>query len=537
MRSGSRSARRQFLRHSATGVAALALGRSLQAAVAPEAATVMTASGAVRGARDGIVHRYLGIPYGASTAGASRWLPPAAPAGWGGTRDCLEYGSMCPQNVMATVPEELAVLQKGPMGEDCLRVHVWTRAPREPKARLPVMVWLHGGGYAGGSGGASSFDGTRLAGRHGVVVVTVTHRLGVFGFLPLAERFGDAYAASANVGLLDCVAALRWVRDNIAQFGGDAGNVTLFGQSAGAGKICALLSMREAHGLFHRAILQSGSLVSGGDAAAAKNRAGALLNALSASDLPTLQQVSATALVQAGMAQGFQGVSPIVDGTVLTAEPFDPAAPAFSADVPLLIGSNADEATFFAGTPVANTPLEPIDEATLRALIKKTMRLEGAPAEELIGVFRREYPQADPMRLYQSLATQWVFTDGVTQIAERKSDQAAGVFMYLFNRQTPVEQGRLHSTHTLEIGYVFDNLRGSPIVGPASQSSQGIADAMSAAWVRFAQRGDPNHGSLHWPRYERGHRRVLAIGDQLSVIEDPHRATREAIAALKRPGG
>jgi para-nitrobenzyl esterase len=444
---------------------------------------------------------------------------------------------MCPQTVRAPVAEEQAVLQKEPMDEDCLRVHIWTPAAGQASAKLPVMVWFHGGGYAGGSGGALSFDGTRLAGRHDVVVVTVTHRVNAFGFLQLPTSFGTQYRSAGNVGLLDCLAALEWVRDNVANFGGNPGNITAFGQSGGAGKISCMMAMPAAQGLFHRAILQSGSQVSAATTELGAQRCGALLAALGLSTLAQLQAVPAAQLLAAAGAAGFQAVTPVVDGLSLPHDPFDPAAPLQSAHIPLLAGSNQTEATFFAGTPVANTPLDPIDAAELQRLVLANLHVDQAQAQRLIEVFRRDYGVTDPTYLYQLLATQWLFADGVTTEAERKADQhAAPVYLYSFDRQSPVQQGKLRATHTLEIGYVFDNLGANPITGPITAAGQALADTLSATWVAFARTGNPNHAGIpHWSPYDRRTRKVMSIDQQLRLLDDPHREARQAVADLKRP--
>jgi para-nitrobenzyl esterase len=511
---------------------------TLAAAAPARSPVIATNAGDICGAMVGNICVFKGVPYGASTGGAQRWLPCSRPQPWRQVRDALDYGPMCPQSVMAPVIEELAVLQKGPMDEDCLRVHIWTGAAGHTAAKLPVMVWFHGGGYAGGSGGATSFDGTRLAAKHNVVVITVTHRVNVFGFLRLPESFGAQYAVSGNVGLLDCVAALEWVRDNVVNFGGDPGNVTVFGQSGGAGKISCLMAMPAARNLFRRAILQSGSQVRAATAAQGAQRCTALVEALGVSTLSQLQALPAAKLVAAAGAAGFQSVTPIVDGVCLPHDPFDPKAPAQSADIPLLAGSNETEATFFAGTPVANTPLDPIDADELQRLVAANLHLDQADAQHLIGVFRRDYQVRDNAYLYQLLATQWIFADGVTTLAERKADQeAAPVYVYSFERHSPVQHGKLRATHTLEIGYVFDNIRGSPIIGPATASEQTLADRLSATWVAFARTGDPNHAGIpYWGPYDRRTRGVMSINREFRFIHDPHRNAREAIAELKGRG-
>jgi para-nitrobenzyl esterase len=239
-----------------------------------------TAYGRVRGYVDGPVKVFKNVPYGASTGGQNRWLPAKPPIPWRGIRDTVAAGPMSPQNRGAPLAEEQAMSQTGPMSEDCLNLNITTPAVGPNSGKRPVIVWHHGGGFAAGSGNATSYDGRNIVEKNDIVLVTVTHRLNVFGFLYLAELFGPAYADSGNVGILDCAAALKWVHDNIAQFGGDPANVTIAGQSGGGSKVATLMAMPAARGLFHRAIGQSGGSLR---AAAKQDAAGGakrLVNAL-----------------------------------------------------------------------------------------------------------------------------------------------------------------------------------------------------------------------------------------------------------------
>jgi para-nitrobenzyl esterase len=242
-------------------------------------------------------------------------------------------------------------------------------------------------------------------------------------------------------------------------------------------------------------------------------------------------------LLAATRAAGFQAATPIVDGLCLPRDPFDPTAPSQSARIPLLAGSNETEATFFAGTPVANTPLDPIDADELQRLVLANLHVGESQAQHLIDVFRRSYRVTDNTYLYQLLATQWIIADGVTVEAERKADQdGAPVYLYSFDRHSPVQEGKLRATHTLEIGYVFDNLSATPIIGPVTDAEQALADKMSATWVAFARTGNPNHADIpHWSRYDRRTRSVMVIDRQFRLTADPHREARAAVAALKRP--
>ncbi|MGC3979741.1 MAG: carboxylesterase family protein [Steroidobacteraceae bacterium] len=356
----------------------------------------------------------------------------------------------------------------------------------------------------------------------------------MFGFLQLAEMYGPAYAASGNVGLLDCEAALKWVRNNIAQFGGDPGNVTIFGQSGGAGKVSCLMAMPSAQGLFHRAIAQSGAAVRVSTPMQAVQSAKTLIEALQMPSLAELQAMPAQRLIDSMVTIRFQS-SPFVDGKLLPTDPFDPVAPSISKHIPFMTGSNETEATFFAGTPVANTPLDPVDAATVKDLVKKTMLLDDAQADELIAVFRKQYPDQDNTYLYQLIASQWLWTDPVTTQAQRKADQhAAPVYLYYFDKHTPVADNKLRATHTLEIGYAFNNLDRSSAIGPPTADKRKLGNAMSASWAAFARTGNPNNALLpKWRPYDSSTRYVMRLGDKLELLQDPARATREMITRLK----
>ncbi|MEP7245970.1 MAG: carboxylesterase family protein, partial [Gammaproteobacteria bacterium] len=366
-------------------------------------ATVETTAGKVRGALQGQVHAFKGVPYGASTAPPNRFLPPQKPKPWKNVRDASQLGKRSPQlssSFHGFVPHEVEVMDRDePMGEDCLVLNVWTPSPGAAGKR-PVMVWLHGGGYTSGSGGFICYDGAQLAGKHDVVVITVNHRLSVFGYLHLAGVAGERYADASNVGNLDIIAALEWVRDNAAAFGGDASNVTLFGQSGGAGKVSSLMAMPRAKGLFHRAIVQSGAAVRGVTLEAANKTAGEFLTRLDVkpNQLDKLQSLSMEQILAATeMAKGPPlELAPVVDGRSLPVNPFDPVAPAQSADIPLLIGTTETEVTFFP-----NQILDPIDDAALHGHVQKLLRTASdVQVDQVIAAYRAGRPRESNTDLY-----------------------------------------------------------------------------------------------------------------------------------------
>ena len=454
-------------------------------------------------------------------------------------RDAFEYGEIAPQSTAtllagtAHARPDMELSQHGPMGEDCLKLHVWTPAVGRHSGKRPVMVWFHGGGFRNGSGGALAYDGSHLAERQDVVVVTVTHRLNVLGFLELGQRFGASYAKSGNVGMLDCVAALQWVRDNIRGFGGDPGNVTIFGQSGGAAKVCCLMAMPAAAPLFHRAIAQSTPVIRVATREEIVHSSERVLDALKVTDLAALQALPAADIIGAALTTHFDA-GPYLDGTIISAQPFDPAVPALAANVPFMTGSTETEATFFAGSPLGDVPVEPIDSTMLRAKVVNNMKLADADADRLIATFRAHYAGLDEAYLYQLMFSQWMFTDTADELAElRSTESRAPVYLYYFEEHIAVDGGRWHSPHTLDIGYVFDNIDRIPALAPTTGPQRKLASAMSASWIP-SRNGDPNQRLLpHWKRFEQGSRTLMRLGDLPRSEQDPLQATRTVIRELK----
>jgi para-nitrobenzyl esterase len=475
----------------------------------PPEAIVETRTGKIRGAlRDG-VFVFKGVPYARDTGGAARFLPPQPHAAWTGVKSALSYGPVCPQAARGGwTNDETAFVydwDDGYPGEDCLRLNVWTPGVQGPGR--PVMFWIHGGGYESGSSQElPAYDGERLA-RRGVVFVSVNHRLGPFGFLDLSAVDGARYAGSGNAGMLDLIAALEWVRDNIAAFGGDPGNVTIFGQSGGGAKVSNLMGMPAAKGLFHKAIVESGSLLTIAEPEQSHRLAAALLKHLdlAPADVAKLAQVPAGRLVAAGeaakrdMPKGAPGEiqllwEPVVDGAVIPVQPWGEHAPALSAGAPLMVGTNLNEYSPSLGNPA----LEAMSEAQAQAMAKA---IAGADAAAW-AAFRQAHPKAKPVEALSVLVSNQFRAPAVRQAQMKAPQGGAGAWLYRFdyNPETLLD-GRVRAFHCAEMAYAFDNVDRCLNATGGTPEARALAAKMSAAWLAFARTGDPNHAGLpHWPR-------------------------------------
>jgi len=498
-----------------------------------ETAIANTGTGKVRGMSIEGIKVFKGIPYGAPTSGTNRFMPPAKPAPWTGTRDALAFGPTAPQT--ADNSGTTAAGSPAQQSEDCLVLNVFTPALNDGRKR-PVMVWLHGGGFSSGSGSGRILDGTSLAHTHDVVVVTLNHRLNVFGYTYLGTAMGSDFALSGSVGLLDLVAALEWVRDNIAGFGGDPNLVTIFGQSGGGRKVATLMSMPSAKGLFHRAIIESGALLRLTTHEDAVKYTDLLLAELGLKkgqirelqSVPMARLLAADAAVQGKMMLREPGMtpnSPVVDGKVIPDHPWDPKGPALSANIPLLIGyAHTEETLYDRPTPEKLA----LDETGLRERTSKRLGQDPSP---VIDAYRKAHPEATPWDLWILIATDHPRGTYSRELAKRKADQrSAPVFAYRYDWETPEGGGHMRSPHTIEIQFVFNNIKiAGPLISKMPEA-YALAEKTSSAWVAFARTGDPNTPKLpKWPAYSTASRNTILFNNECRVESDPDHGPRLAM--------
>jgi len=529
-------------------IAALALSApaAAQDSAEPPAATpvVETEAGKVQGLEQGGIDAFLGVRYAAPPLGDLRFQPPAKPEAWEGVADATGYGAPCMQLYSASGPTESEMTRRIQAifptsteakmdNEDCLFLNVWTPAAGDGKKR-PVMVWFHGGGYAYGSGNWPAYNGRNLAEKGDVVVVTVNHRLNAFGYLNLAEKFGEDFAASGNVGNLDLVRSLEWVRDNIAGFGGDPDNVTIMGESGGGSKVSHLMAMPAADGLFDKAVIQSGPGVFSGKPAEAADYAGKILEAAGVETLDDLRTIRSDQIVEAvrkatpadsAMGRGPQ-FGPIADGTIIPRDPFLPAAPEQARDIPVLIGYNKDEMTLFLA---AQPWFGRLTEGTLDAMTGAM----GEQAVAAVAAYRKRYPDYSPTHL-AAIAMGTRFVRGTYLLADQQAKTAsAPVYVYRLTWETPIGGGMLRTPHTLDIPLMFDNAKESAALVGTGEDAQTMADMMSDAWIAFAKTGTPSSALLpEWKPYTPSARNVMELNVEPQLVDDPEKDIRELPSEL-----
>ncbi|WP_309644032.1 carboxylesterase/lipase family protein [Phenylobacterium sp.] len=484
-----------------------------------------TRHGAVRGYADSAIKVFKGVRYGADT-GPRRFRPPLPPTSWARTQEATADGPASPQAGRAEEPQS----------EDCLFLNVWTPGLADGGKR-PVMVYLHGGAYASGSGGSPLYDGARLCRRGEVVVVTINHRLNVFGYGFLAKLAGPDFADSGNAGMLDIVLALRWVADNIAEFGGDPGRVMVFGQSGGGAKIATLMAMPAAKGLFHTAATMSGQQVTVSGPLHATDRMALFLKTVGLSPdraaevatLPTARLIEGLAAVDP-FTPGRLYFGPVLDQRSLARHPFYPDAHPQGLSIPMILGNTHDETRAF----LAGSKPDPFamrwEEVAGR--IATEMRVDIDP-DHVVAAYRRIYPNYSPTDVFFAATTAGRSWRGQVIEAEERAKAGAPAYVYQLDLRTSAEGGRLGAPHAADIALAFDNLSavGSPYA--ATPAHQRVADQMSQAFIALARTGDPNTSALPaWPRYELDRRATMIFDSETKVVDDPRGDERRLFEAV-----
>ncbi|WP_238446873.1 carboxylesterase/lipase family protein [Azohydromonas australica] len=527
--------RRQFIATSGMAVPAFLVP---QRALGDDRITVEIDSGKLRGSRDKHAIAFKGIPYAAPTGGANRFKAPQPVEAWSGVREAVRFGDRCVQEheTFGDAPILAWYAQSEPFSENCCVLNVYT--PATDRGRRPVMVYIHGGGYVTGGGGGEILDGSALAEFGDVVVVTLNHRLNVFGYLNLGHIDTESFGDAANAGQLDLIAALRWIQRNIAVFGGDPGNVTLFGQSGGGSKIMVLMGMPAAKGLFHRAINMSGT--SGMNVAAAQATEAYVDTFLEhlgidKSGLRRLQQVPTDKLIEARLAAvraRREGSRPVVDGRHVVGGPMTPQALPLHASVPLLIGTAKTEATFYFADDVRHMRLS---ERQVRERLKAQFGIDDEKAAALMASFRRDDPQRTPSEVLVALITNTLFRLPMLQAAEVKANAGqAPVYLYNFVWKTPVAGGLWGSPHTVDIPFAFGTTdKASALLGTGPETLE-VSKNLMSAFVAFARSGNPNNPRMPaWKPFDAASRATMTVDVQCRAVNDYLSGDRTAAAAVR----
>jgi para-nitrobenzyl esterase len=511
-------------------------------------AVTNTQYGKVRGYVLRDIHYFLGIPYGADTSGANRFMPPRKPKAWTDVYPAIWWGNSAPQNMENRYGFKYASFRDhwnyDDVSEDCLRMNVFTPAINDGKKR-PVLLWLHGGGFVNGNGiEQDGYNGENFARLGNVVFCSINHRLGPLGYCNLAGVGGEKFGASGNAGMLDCVAALEWIRDNISNFGGDPGNVTIMGQSGGGAKVCVLTAMPSAKGLFHKAVVLSGAARRSADKEYSEKLGAAVLKeaGLGAGELDKVQAMPwkefyaiATKAQQAvakeagpggGMMRGF---SPVVDGSILPQHPYDPDPAPTAADVPMIISSVQDEMSpsWFDAS---------LESISLDGVVEKLKQRAGfGPgfgdrAREVVDSYAKAFPGRKPVEIWSLASSN---RQSVVALADVKSRQSAPVYVNWFTWQPPLFDNRMRAFHCVDISFWFYNTDLMFTHTGGGPRPRALSTKMAGALLQFMRTGNPNGGGLlNWPRYSAANGETMILDDTCVAKNDPDREARKALPSL-----
>lgn len=532
----------------ATGITAPMILTQARAQGAGLSSIVNTRSGQLQGYRNDSVEIFKGIPYGEEASGSRRFMPPVPKAAWRGVRNATVFGTRSAQLFRPTIPEiGDALTGTGPMSEDSLKLNVWT-PDANSRTRKPVLIWYHGGGFRTGSGNSPYYDGEQLARYHDMVVVTITHRINALGFMLLNDAPGGRYEASANLGMQDILLALQWVRDNIENLGGDPDNITISGQSGGGGKTSMLHAMPQAQGMFHKAIIMSTltetSVVAPPleEAIEARDillsRLGVRLNNTDAlHEMPW--EVIVHAMGRQGEGRDNADISarfnPHVDGSVIAFNPFDPVSSPLTSNIPVLTGSNETEGVPYGNPNDEFWQSEPGNDQELTVTVARSLRIPEAEAREIIELFRVNRPDASHGDLALIInAESSAARHSSYIIAERKAEEnTSPCFLYLFQWDSPVMQGKLRSMHCMEIPFFFDHIDNTAFMNGRGREQYTLAWKMAQSWSAFTHTGNPSHeGIPNWPAFNKDTWPTMIFGNNTRLENDPYGQERRAISSI-----
>jgi len=533
--------RRTFIKTLSAATAAVSIPHFIRAdkGYATEWPLATTTYGKIRGYAHGSISIFKGVPYGASTA-AYRFQAPRPPESWSDTKITSEFGQMAPQKLERPNTDSFYPRPKleNIVGEDCLTLNLWTPGLRD-EGKRPVMVWLHGGGYTGWSSNINLYDGVNLCNRGDVVVVTLNHRLNGFGYLYLGGIENSGFPSTANAGMLDIVLALQWIKDNIAEFGGDPDKVTLFGQSGGGAKCATLMAMPAAKGLFHRVITMSGLQITARTQEHATETTLSVLKKLNISknQLNELSKVPMQSLIAAMQNETW---APVIDPVTLPHDPFSPHASELGNSIPMIMGNTHDETTYLIGSKDPSTFELSWDQVPDKLKYHVGSFIGTLDPKQIVASYRSWYPKYSPSDVFFAASTAARSWRGCIIESERRAgDAKAATYLYQLDWKSPVDKEKWRAAHTLDVPLAFDNINYGQSMTGVSPYAQHMADMISEAFLSFARTGKPASPTLpHWPRFDLDKRQTMIFDSVARVDSDPRGLERKLFSQVSyiQPG-